>query len=230
MYNGGIIGFVSGGYLTRDRGGMKPKQERRFLRDERRALRYEQRMASGRHISHKKRRRYDRIMADEEFYARERQQYGYGGQPGAYDPNYGRRPGPRGPLGLVGGLINTAMSGDRSREYEDAYDNRLAPVPYGGETTARRSFDERSNAPAPHAPYGGQQPYRPVGAGYAGYGGGSQYLTRDPRRGKGGRGGIIGTVKRVMREDVLYLMIVNMPTEAELAEARETLARAKSAK
>jgi hypothetical protein len=31
-----------------------------------------------------------------------------------------------------------------------------------------------------------------------------------------------------MREDVLYLMIVNMPTEAELAEAQETLARAKS--
>ena len=228
MYNGGIVGFVSGGYLTRERGGMNPRQERGFLRDERRAVRYEQRMASGRYTSRKKQRRYDRIMADEEFYSREGQQYGYGRQQGAYDPSYGRRPGPRGPLGLVSGLIGTAASGGRSREYEDAYNNRLAPGSYGGETTARRSFDERSNAPAPHAPYGGQQPYRPAAAGYAGYGGGSQYSTRDRRRARGDRGGIIGTVKRVMKEDVLYLMIVNMPTEAELREAQETLARAKS--
>ncbi|KXT11811.1 hypothetical protein AC579_6067 [Pseudocercospora musae] len=40
-------------------------------------------------------------------------------------------------------------------------------------------------------------------------------------------GGPIRTVKRGMREDVLYLMIVNMPSDAELAEARDELARAK---
>ncbi|KAK3715179.1 hypothetical protein LTR37_007389 [Vermiconidia calcicola] len=47
---------------------------------------------------------------------------------------------------------------------------------------------------------------------------------RKPRRDKQG---IFGTVRKVMQEDVLYLMIVNMPSEAELAEAREALARAK---
>lgn len=36
-------------------------------------------------------------------------------------------------------------------------------------------------------------------------------------------GGVIGAVKKVMQEDVLYFMIVPMPSEAELAEARETL-------
>lgn len=47
------------------------------------------------------------------------------------------------------------------------------------------------------------------------------------RRGgrRGGRGGAVGAVKRIMREDVLYLMIVNMPSEAELAEAKAELAR-----
>ena len=39
----------------------------------------------------------------------------------------------------------------------------------------------------------------------------------------GGPGGVIGAVKKIMQEDVLYLMIVPMPTEAELAEAREMI-------
>lgn len=38
---------------------------------------------------------------------------------------------------------------------------------------------------------------------------------------------MIGAVKKVMQEDVLYLMIVPMPSEAELAEAREMLAMEK---
>ena len=42
-----------------------------------------------------------------------------------------------------------------------------------------------------------------------------------------GSGGVIGAVKKVMQEDVLYLMIVPMPSEAEMAEARDMLAREK---
>lgn len=38
---------------------------------------------------------------------------------------------------------------------------------------------------------------------------------------------MIGAVKKVMQEDVLYLMIVPMPSEAEMAEARDMLAREK---
>lgn len=45
---------------------------------------------------------------------------------------------------------------------------------------------------------------------------------RDRRNGKGGP---LGAVKRIMKEDVLYLMIVNMPSESELVEATQGLAR-----
>ena len=36
--------------------------------------------------------------------------------------------------------------------------------------------------------------------------------------------------KRLMQEDVLYLMVVNMPTEAELKQARERLEQEKKSK
>jgi hypothetical protein len=39
----------------------------------------------------------------------------------------------------------------------------------------------------------------------------------------GGNGGIIGSVRKIMQEDVLYLMIVPMPSEAEIAEAKEMI-------
>lgn len=52
---------------------------------------------------------------------------------------------------------------------------------------------------------------------------------RQARRG-GGPGGVIGAVKKVMQEDVLYLMIVPMPSEAELAEAREMIRMEKEKK
>jgi len=76
--------------------------------------------------------------------------------------------------------------------------------------------------------------------GFGGFGSGARGDEQEPdyfnrgsarrgnRRGRGGGargGGVIGAVKKVMQEDVLYLMIVPMPSEAELAEAREMLAR-----
>ena len=39
--------------------------------------------------------------------------------------------------------------------------------------------------------------------------------------GKAQRGGLVGTAKRQLKENVVYLMIVNMPSEAELKEAAE---------
>jgi len=53
-------------------------------------------------------------------------------------------------------------------------------------------------------------------------GGRTHPRARAAQRG-GGPGGVIGAVKKIMQEDVLYLMIVPMPSEAELAEAREML-------
>ncbi|OQO08520.1 hypothetical protein B0A48_06390 [Cryoendolithus antarcticus] len=58
----------------------------------------------------------------------------------------------------------------------------------------------------------------------AGSSGGAPYATR-PRRQKGG---LIGGGKRIMRQDVLYLLIVPMPSESELREAREALEMAKA--
>ena len=46
---------------------------------------------------------------------------------------------------------------------------------------------------------------------------------RAAQRGRGNGGGIIGSVRKIMQEDVLYLMIVPMPSEAEIAEAREMI-------
>lgn len=40
--------------------------------------------------------------------------------------------------------------------------------------------------------------------------------------------GLIGTAKRAVHEDVLYLMIVNMPSDAELKAAADVMNKAKS--
>jgi hypothetical protein len=53
---------------------------------------------------------------------------------------------------------------------------------------------------------------------------------RAERRQRGDKGGVIGAVKKVMQEDVLYLMIVPMPSEAEVAEAKEMLRAEKEKK
>ncbi len=71
-----------------------------------------------------------------------------------------------------------------------------------------------------------ERPEMQSGAGsYSSAGSGSYYGQGQRRQRKGG---VIGTVRKVIAEGVLYLMIVNMPSEEELAEARETLARAKA--
>lgn len=51
---------------------------------------------------------------------------------------------------------------------------------------------------------------------------------REPRgskrsKGKGPVGMVLGGVKRVLREDVMYLIIVNLPSEEDLREARQVL-------
>lgn len=48
---------------------------------------------------------------------------------------------------------------------------------------------------------------------------------KGPRRskGKGPVGMVVGGVKRVLKEDVMYLIIVNLPSEEELREARQVL-------
>lgn len=236
MWQGGLVGMVSGGTLgQRDRRADRNERrsERRFERDERKVLRYEQRMDHGRDLSRKQERRYDRYM-DEVERREQRSEYGRG------EPGFGRDlGGRRGGGGLIGGLIGAATNAYQNRESRSN-----PPAPYGGQ----------SNPPAPYggsnppAPYGGSNPPAPYGGSNssssysnppAPYGGSNQYEhdryneehydehydSRSQHGAYGSRQQRNGPVKRKMAKDCLYLMIVNLPSEAELAEAREMLAR-----
>lgn len=102
----------------------------------------------------------------------------------------------------------------RRREYRSAYHEELyARLGLHGDRVAERRGqayveDERSDDAGEGSSHRALQ-YRDVRG-------------RDRRNGKGGP---LGAVKRIMKEDVLYLMIVNMPSESELVEARQDLAR-----
>lgn len=248
MHNGGLVGLVSGGKLGRgSRSGsynstqrgydtspgpaqqygrssmydssrlysspdMSYRDERRYGKRERRALKTEQRLVEGRRVGRKRERRYESFMYEQE--GRFGRDEGRG---------FGRRGGRRGGGGPIGMLIGAASS---------AYESSRQPQGQG----------MTSNAPAQHAPYGeSRQPpaqeydprtsYGRTPSDSAGYYGdrrpSAAYAVRQrrPRRQKGGP---LSMVKRIMQEDVLYLMIVNMPSDAELAEAREAIAQAKN--
>ena len=231
MYNSGLVGFVSGGVLSKQRlqglgpGDMTPRQGRRQAKDDRRQFKYERRVSTGRDRGQERQMRHNR-GCDSRDYERDMHE-------SSYDDN--RRTRGRGGGGLIGGLINVAASAaasrggnnsapygsdqappapyDASREYEETYSGRNAGYEYGDPRMARRSSDSR----APDY----DQTVGPVSYGRSS----ASYGERSGRRDKQNGGGII---KRVMKEDVMYLMIVNMPSEAELAEARDILARAKS--
>lgn len=102
----------------------------------------------------------------------------------------------------------------RRRGYRSAYHEELyARLGLHGDRVAERRGqayveDERSDDAGEGSSYRALQ-YRDVRG-------------RDRRNGKSGP---LGAVKRIMKEDVLYLMIVNMPSESELVEARQDLAR-----
>ena len=222
MYNGGLIGLASGGRLSGGRrsmgdgrnsfsanqsgsaptyglgrpgmwdssrlysdDGMFRRDDYRFNKRARRAVRTEQRLLEGRHVGRKRERRYERFVEGQQ----------------RYGPSYGQ-----GPIGM---LLQAATSAGRGRDGDAqlACDRQEGPFnPRGGADHAEYAHYGRPS------PIGG----RGMARGYAG---------RRAQRGRGG--GPIGMVKRVMREDVLYLMIVNMPSEAELAEAREAIEAAK---
>lgn len=112
------------------------------------------------------------------------------------------------------GSSRSSMRRRRRRGYRSAYHEELyARLGLHGDRVAERREqayveDERSDDAGEGSSHRALQ-YRDVHG-------------RDRRNGKGGPW---GAVKRIMKEDVLYLMIVNMPSESELVEARQDLAR-----
>lgn len=244
MYNYGLVGLVSGGHLGRQsrerRRSRSPMQQypqnpadpayghavasvydssrlytpedlshrdsRRYHKRERRALRTEQRMAEGRRVGRKRERRYEDFVNE-----RERV---YGGDAGVGRGGMVGRRGGRGPIGMLVGAAGSAIGGGRGGEQGVHGRGAAADGSYGASAGA-------SGSSGPAASYATDGPSNPP----APYGAGRPQRRRRRQRGQGG--GPIGMVKRVMREDVLYLMIVNMPSEAELAAAREAIAEAK---
>jgi len=222
MYQGGIVTFVSGGMLAPGMDKRVRRSERRYEKDERRVLKYERRMDHGRGLSRKKQRRYDAFMAEQE------RRDDLLGEP---DNQLGRRRSSE-RRGLVGSLIGAAVDAASNHGKEPAqpapYGEQSPsnpPAPYGVSESRRHSeysntYDNR-RSPSPYG--GGNGRHRPSV---------DQRAISDPnnlyRGGRGQGGGPLGIVKRIMTEDVLYLMIVNLPSEAELAEAREEIERMKS--
>jgi hypothetical protein len=114
--------------------------------------------------------------------------------------------------------------------------------PYASHNYSYSQNESRSDPPAPHAPHG-----RPLGWGIVGelrdardarsprqrgsYGSSAyeaqsgEYRVFD-RRARGDRGqniGLLTPIAKMRQQKVLYLAIVNMPSDAEMAQAREAL-------
>ncbi|TKA63503.1 hypothetical protein B0A55_11222 [Friedmanniomyces simplex] len=222
MYQGkaGLISLATGGRGVPELGNRGA--DRRYRRDERRVLGYERRMDEGRQLSRRKQGRHEHFLAEQD------RLYGDGGAGGVGalgQLRNVRRQG--GPGGLIGGLIGAAVNAatdrggggssatygrsvslhareSRGRWFEDPYDGRCERDDYYNDSPRRVSSN------------GG-------GAAAAAY----QKFSRRGQRGGGEKQGAIGAVKRLMRQDVLYLMVVNMPSQAEMAEAREEMERMK---
>ena len=108
--------------------------------------------------------------------------------------------------GLIGmGLQAIAASRERTQspgmsQRDERYDNHNPPAPYGGPSRGVEDYNSFSNPPAP---YGGRPRRTDESRSYSNpYGG-----IRNRRR----QGGI----KKLMQQDVLYLIIVNLPSEEE---------------
>lgn len=162
--------------------------------------------------------------------------------PGEHRGNSSKYADPNHPM-FNGGLIGLVSGGQLSRDKMRDVRNG----PQGGNRSRRgsssssssdssRDSRQRYSQPAPYAPYGGHpDDYRDSKAYYdprddrdprdfRDYRGKERRRDRSrDRKRKEDRGGIGGGVKKDMQEGVLYLMIVNMPSERELEQARRQL-------
>ncbi|KAK5110302.1 hypothetical protein LTR62_006155 [Meristemomyces frigidus] len=197
MFQGGLINMATGGALTKSQDRIQGRAGKRFDKDERRALKYEQRMGRGKELSRKKQSRYEHFLGESNRLGYDDSRFGGSGRRGGGGLLSGEgllgRGGRSGGGGLIGGLVGAAINAASGNSSASA-------------SQQRRYEEDRECTRAPQQV--GPAMYR--------------HFSKERR------GGAVGAVKRIMKEDVLYLMIVNMPSEGELARARLELARMKS--
>ena len=141
------------------------------------------------------------------------------------DPNHPMHSG--GLIALVSGGKLTPRMDKRAHKMERAFSRDERRIARGREPRARRRYGGSAYHEELYSRLGMQGDRRRDIDVAAGEGSSSSYMQQQYRGARGRRnrkGGPLGAVKRIMKEDVLYLMIVNLPSEAELAEAREELA------
>ncbi|KAK3074442.1 hypothetical protein LTR53_003113 [Teratosphaeriaceae sp. CCFEE 6253] len=213
MYQGGILNFATGSALAPFSEKRERKAAKRFRKDERRVLKYEQKMDRGQGLSRKKERRYENFFAEQERLGNE----------GALSQRLGggrRRGG-----GLIGGLVGAAVTAASSRGAEGSVSGGRASMSASHDRASgqqqRHREHEASYLDSHHGEHDGHQDARDAN-GANGTGPGYQRYSKRDRRGREP-----GAVKRLMREDVLYLMIVNYPSEGQMREAMEEMAMMK---
>ncbi|KAK0661822.1 hypothetical protein DIS24_g2408 [Lasiodiplodia hormozganensis] len=112
----------------------------------------------------------------------------------------------RGRGGFLGG--RGLLGRQSSRGHQEYDDGRSPPSGYDATYSYAGEGDLRGGETAPRR---GQQQQQLSGG-------------RPGLAGRTGRPNIIGTVRKALQQDVLYLMIVNMPTDEEMAQAQAQLA------
>lgn len=172
MFNGGLVGLLSGGKI--DVGSRRAV--RKVEKFERREAKHESRMER---IESKTERKMDRDLRK-------------GRDEGRIDERFER---------------GMTKAGRREERHERKMERRCGP-----RVVEEDVGDHVADGPASFRRGDGYFPRDAQALGA--YGG---------RAGRERPKGAIGAVRKVLQEDVLYLMIVPMPSEAELAEARELL-------
>ncbi|KAJ5819045.1 hypothetical protein N7474_004636 [Penicillium riverlandense] len=135
-------------------------------------------------------------------------------------------------FGLVtGGYLTRENGKDKIRGWRAAGREKMmglgrADSDYSSEypNDYQRRSSSSSNPPAPHAPYGSRRRglvERRIDSGKARVSASTQGLRPAGRRGE--RGGLLAQGKKLYQQKVLYLVIVDMPSDEEMAQARADL-------
>ncbi|KAK4890030.1 hypothetical protein LTR27_011249 [Elasticomyces elasticus] len=200
IYQGkaGIQSMVMGGKTDARRPEIEHRADRRNRINEHRGLMSQQRLGGGLQLGQRQQGRVDQGRSS----GGRGGLGGFGGLGGGLGGGRGGNGG--GLLGLVGSAV-TAISDRGNKSSTSAVSNNAR---------SQDTFDDRYE--------------RDDNAKNSQTGGAAAYQNSNGRNQQRSQQSPLSAVKRIMRQDVLYLMIVNMPSEAEMAEARVELERTKS--